>query len=329
MKAKTLFVAATLLACLLALPLTVHAEGKDNIFIGRLHIQPSVFEQAEKAARSPELRMAAESLETQFIAALNSTRIFQIVERKRKADLELEQAYAQGGGVDLNDQQAARIGIMAGAKYAFLPQIDGFEDSSETVEHEAIGRQSLTRKIFMSAVLQIVDTTTGKLLPESPSVQLTREEELAVVRAGAAKESQKTLIALAREMAEKLCWEAVGLIRPARVLEVNGAHVMINRGSDAGFAAGAVVEFYAAKEVKDEETGEVFRYEAPVGQAKISRADKRQSFAMVEGENLGVSKGCVAKVVKPVDAQPSVTSSDLTPGDLTPGSGEAPLNWNK
>jgi len=302
---------------------------KDTIFIGDLKVQPAVTESASSKGYGEELRKTVQSLDTQFITALNATRVFQLVERKRKGDLELEQSYASVA-VDPSDKNMAQAGKMAGAKFALLPQIDGFEDRSETIEYQQIGRAALNRKIFLSVVVQVVDTTTGKLLPDSPSVQLSKGEVAENVRSGQATGSEKTIVELAKEMAGKLSNELVALLRPAKVLSVTGKQVQINRGSEAGFNKGDLVEIYATQDVKDEDTGEIFRNEVQVGQAKVVRVDKRQSFAMMFGENVGIAKGCVVRISKQHDqeahGQQSAASGAVTE-ELTPGSSEKPLKW--
>ncbi len=317
------------------------AKGeKDTVFIGRLKIQPSVEALAKKSGRELELKRIAESLDTQFINSLNATRVFQIVERKRAADLQEEQAFADVN-VDPNDKNAAQALKMAGAKYAFLPQIDGFEDRSETQEYQQIGRSSMGRKLFFSVVVQVVDTTTGKLLPDAPSVQLNKTESVEMARTGAGAEgSDQILVELAKEMASKLSQGVIALLRPAKVLTVTGKQILINRGAEAGFNKGDVIEIYGVEDVKDEDTGETFRNEVPVGQARITRGDAKQSFAMIEGDDAGIAKGCVARVVQTANVIPAQTPPPVSaprasfgqpvsqPSDAgTPGSSDKPLKF--
>ena len=326
------------LMSMLLLPLVVSAAElskgeKDTIFIGALKVQPSVVEVAEKKGRQSELKRVINSLETQFISSLNATRVFQLVERSRKADIELEQGFA-AVAVDPNDKNAAQAGKMAGAKYAFLPQIDGFEDSSETAEYQAIGRASMTRKLFLSALVQIVDTTTGKLLPDSPSIQLNKVEEIENVRIGQLSGSDQVIVSLAKEMASKLSQEIVAFLRPAKVLSVTGRQIMFNRGTESGFKKGDLVEIYAVQNVKDEDTGETFRNEVPVGQGIIDRIDKNQSYAKISGDDMGITKGCVVRFMKTAasrasegEALPDATLPDFgTKGD-TGSSSDKPLKW--
>lgn len=297
------------------------AQGtQETIFVGELKIQSSVAEQAQQRGKLLELKRAMQTLDSQFTNALSATRVFQLVERKRKGDIELEQGFA-GVAVDPNDKSAAQVGKMAGAKFAFLPQIDGFEDNTERIEQTAIGRSSIERKLYISAVVQVVDTTTGKLLPDAPSISVTKEEVISA-RSGQAQTSDALLVELVKEAAQKLSQELVAQLRPAKILAVTGRQITINRGTEAGFQIGDQVEIFASRNVKDEDTGETFREELAVGTAKIIRSDKKQSAANIGGENLGIAKGCI---VKPVRKEARNTDSGSM--DQTPGSSDKPVTW--
>jgi len=329
---------ALVLACS---PLTFGQElskgEKDTVFIGLLNVQPSVQESAKAKGHELELKRVAESLDTQFITALNATRVFQLVERKRMKELQVEQAFASVA-VNPADKNAAQALKMAGAKYAFLPQIDGFEDRVDKQKFDDIDRVSMSRKLFLSVVVQVVDTTTGKLLPDSPSIQLNKAETMDMARPGQAMESDEVIVGLAKEMAGKLSQGVVQLLRPAKVLIVTGKQIMINRGSEAGFNKGDEVEIFATQEVKDEDTGETFNNEVPVGKARIVRGDVKQSFATLEGEDNGVNKGCVVRVSRPAHSPvggPQAPTGELVPlqqpnagTPVSPGSSDKPITFN-
>lgn len=313
---------------------------KDTVFIGSLVIQPSVGELAKSKGRDLSLKRVGDSLESQLVTALNATRVFQIVERKRVNDLQLEQAFASVA-VKPGDKNAAETLKMAGAKYAFLPQIDGFEDRVDRQNYDAIDRVSTARKLFISGVLKVVDTTTGRLLPESPSVQLSRTETIEMARAGTDTEGDQLILEIAKEMANRMAQGVVALLRPAKVLAVTGKQVLINRGAEAGFKEGEQAEVYAIQEIKDDDTGEVFRNEVAVGQLRIVRGDAKQCFGIIEGEETGIAKGCVVKVVKSANSSAtpdpipqSAPGAALNPasavsptGPVSPGSSEKPLNF--
>lgn len=332
---------AVLMASLLLVPLLVSAAEltkgeKDTIVIGGLKIQPAVSDRAIQKRQLSELKLVSDSLQSQLISSLNATRVFQLVDQERRVDSEpVTQSDPPATAAD--DEITAQPGKNSGARFAFLPQIDGFEDTSDVVEYQATGRASLHRKLFLSAVVQIVDTASGALLPDSPSVQLTRIEVKEQVRSGALFVGDEVIVALAKEMAQKLSQEAVALIRPAKVLVVTGRQVLINRGSDAGFAKGDLVAIYSVQQIKDEDTGEQFRNEVPVGEARISRIEKNQSYAAISGDDSGITKGCVVRFVKSAAGRaaeegppPDVTLPDIeTKEDVgsTPGSSEKPLKW--
>ncbi len=319
------------------------AKGEQSgIYIGQLEVQPSVIEAAKKAGKELSLKRTAQSLDTQFISALSATRVFQIVERKRKADLEQEQGYS-AAAVDLNDKNAAQLGKMAGAKYVLLPQIDGFEDMVDVQEYKDIERYSMRRKLYMSVTVTVIDTSTGRYLPDVANVQLSKEEVVDNARNTKFLEGSDSLnVNLAKDIANSLCQEVVALIRPAKVLAVTGQQVMINRGIPAGFKQGAEVEFFAYEEVKDEDSGETYRNEVLVGKGSISRSDSKQSYAKLAGKDLGVTKGSIVKVVKTKPAlqedvpesapggsfpkAPADNSIDQT--ETTPGSSEKPLQFD-
>ncbi|OGV53234.1 MAG: hypothetical protein A2017_06105 [Lentisphaerae bacterium GWF2_44_16] len=335
---------ATLTAALALFSVTAQAQGplpkgeQAGIYIGELKTQPSVIESAQKEGKLLSLKLAAQSLDTQFISALSATRTFQISERKRKADIEQEQGFA-AAAVDVNDKEAAQAGKMAGAKYAFLPQIDGFQDMVEVQEYKAIERKSMRRRLYLSATVTIVDTTTGRLLPDVASVQMTQDEVVENTRTGTGLQgSNAAVVELAKKAANSLCQDAIALLRPAKVLAVTGKQALINRGSPAGFREGMMLEFFAVEEVKDDDSGEVFSNEVPVGKGCVTRVDPKQSYARLD-ENLGITKGTIAKLVKvktaafPIPASapggsfPKAPAGPVIQTDTTPGSSDKPLNF--
>jgi hypothetical protein len=282
------------------LPATVFAEDlakgeKDTIFIGDLNVSPAIVELAAKQNHSQDLKNVVDKLASEFTSSLGATRVFELVNRNRLSELDREQRFAVAA-VDPNDKNIAQGAKMAGAKFAFFPQISAFEDktTSKTKKYDFIGESVTTtkRSIYLAAQVQIVNTTTGKLLPDSPSIQV----DASMLPADATGE--RLYVELAKLAAKNLAQNAVGLMRPPKVLDVTGTQIMINRGIESGFPIDTQIEIYAIKEVKDDDTGETYRSEFPVGKAKIVRGDAKQSFAMITGDNLGIAPGCVARPLK-------------------------------
>ena len=278
--------------------LTKGTGTKETVFVSNLMVAPSVVELANAKQKSMELKRFAEVLDTQFVTSLNATRQFQLVDRKRLSEIREEQKLTELQQIDVNDKNAAKALSMAGAKYAFQPTLNAYEDRTQSSTHNKIGRSSMARKIFVSGVVQVVDTTKGTLLPDSPSVEIEKVEKIELAMPGAPMESDQVVVMLAKEMANQLCQKVINLLRPAKVLAVTGKQIMINRGTDAGFNKGLKVEVYATQDTTDADTGEVFRNEVPMGQATVVRTDPKQSFAMIEGEDNGIAKGCIVKVLE-------------------------------
>jgi len=269
---------------------------KETIFVGPVAVQESVTVAASARDSGLALKRFADVLQSQLIHALSATRVFQLVERSRKDVLELEQAFADVA-VDPDDAALARAGRMTGARFVLLPRVDGFDNRVTMVEHKAIGRASSNRHLFVSATVRVADTTTGELLPDVPSIQITKAESAALAAdVQAAAPSDALVVTVGKEAAVALSQRVVLLLRPAKVLTVTGDQVLVNRGSEAGFYQQLSVEFYAAETVVDEDTGEKFLNEVPVGAGIIIRCDPKKSFARIEGENLGIAKGCVVRI---------------------------------
>jgi curli biogenesis system outer membrane secretion channel CsgG len=304
------------------------AQGeKDTIYIGPIKVSDSVAEAAKKRGRSNQLNQLAEALRGQLLTELNQTRVFQLVERERKEYIELEQAFSEVA-VDPNDPKRAQTMKMMGAKFVFLPRLDGFEDASSAERFQAIGRANLSRSVWATVVVQITDTTTGAILPESPSVKVKKSNSVEYAKEGSSLGGDELIGSLAKELAEKLAQETVALLRPAKVLTVTGSQIMINRGTEAGFTEGTTVEFFATEDVKDEDTGEVFKNEVSVGMGVIARSDAKQSFADQKGENLGIAKGCLVKALKKAAPSGAVASKKIKPEEPSGGSGEKPIQFN-
>ena len=303
-------------------------DEKDTIFIDAVRVQPSLVEKSRRVGTSLALQRAAETLEAEFITALSATHVFQLVERQELATLGAEQELTTTGMVDAEYPHAAKSGRLHGAKFVFIPTLDGFEDITTTKSYTASGRSDVTRDLFFSAVVRIVNTKTGELLPDAPSVQIKERDVVRNQMANGKGSGEEFLVTRAKELARQLAQEAVHTLRPAKVLAVSGKQILINRGTDAGFNIGDQVEIFAVENIRDEESGETYRNEIPVGQAGIIRIDKKQSFAMINGDDLGVSVGGIVKIFRAASALHKDDSATSAPVTETPGSSEKPMKWN-
>lgn len=331
--------AAVCAAC--GLNATELSKGKkDAIFVGPIEVDSSLVEMAAAKDSAMVLDRLKQTIDSQLTPAIAATRAFTIVERKRKDAVELEQAYA-AVAADPDDDNAAKMGKMTGAKYILLPRIDGFDNLIDKRDYKSIDRSSTRRKLYVSATARVVDTTTGETLPDIPSVQMTEEQVSRMAMGDSAAGDDQVVVKLAKAVADRLCREVIRLLRPAKILAVTIGQVMINQGAPAGFKPGAKVEYYAFNEITDEDSGETFRNEILVGHGIISRADTKKSYADIRGENLGVAKGCLVKPAAATTKQaaplpPSMPGGSfpespdaptVKPPPLTPGSADEPLEF--
>ncbi len=313
------------------------AGAKDAIFVGTLKVAPAILDAAQASGSAAALEQFSAALDAALLSALADTQVFQIVDRARLADVQAEQALAASGMVDAADPQAAKQFKLAGARFALLPQVDAFQDRSAKTVHADIGRESSAREVYAQVSMRVVDTTTGKLMASVPTLALTRTESIRLARAGeAAPDGSRVPAELARDLASGLCRKLLADVRPAHVLAVTAGVAMVNRGAAAGFAPGALVKFYAVETVFDEETGDSFANEVPVGAGTVERGSDRQSYVTIQGEDLGVARGCIARAEEPAvaSAEPAggalgarQSSGPATPAPapaMTPGSSEQP-----
>ena len=315
------------------------AGAKDAIYVGTMKVVPAILDAAKASGSAAALEQFSAALDAALLSALADTQVFEIVDRARLADLQTEQALAASGMVAAADPQAAKQFKLAGARFALLPQVDAFQDRSAKTVHADIGRESSAREVYAQVSMRVVDTTTGKLMASVPTLALTRTESTRLARAGeAAPDGGRVLAELARDLAAGLCRKLLADVRPARVLAVTAGVALVNRGAAAGFAPGASVKFYAVETVFDEENGDSFDNEVPVGAGTVERGSDRQSYVTIQGEDLGVARGCVARAEEPAGAadvfapaggalgarQSSGPAAPPPAPAMTPGSSEQP-----
>jgi curli biogenesis system outer membrane secretion channel CsgG len=245
-----------------------------------------------------ELARIIESLDGQLVDRLNATRKFTVVSRSDLPDIIKEQDLGASGNVAA--KSAAQSGKLAGAKYLLVATVDDFQDYLEKAVFEGTG-QSATKRVFrFSVVAKIYDSTSGKLL-ESANFQTGNDEfkQIQMDRSYTVKSgmlSDDMMVAVARNMAEKIALRVANVIFPAKVLVRRDNIVTINRGEGGGVAVGDVFNVFAqGEELKDPDTGEVLgREEVNVGKVKITQVDPKMSQAEIL-EDSGIDKGAVLR----------------------------------
>ncbi len=247
-----------------------------------------------------ELNRIIESLDGQLIDRVNATRKFDVLSRSDLADIVKEQDLGASGNVDA--KTAAKAGKLSGAKYLLVATVDDFQDYYEKAVFEGTGRSATKRVFRFSIVGKIYDSSTGKLL-ESANFQTgndafkqIQQERSYSVNNGLL--SDEMMVAISRDMAEKIANHVVDVIYPAKVLIKRDNTVTINRGEGGGVAEGDVFNAFAlGEEMIDPDTKESLGHEeVKVGKVKISQVNPKTSIATIL-EDTGIDKGAVLRKV--------------------------------
>ena len=106
------------------------------------------------------LKRVAESMDGQFISALQSTRKFQVIARSDLPSLQEEGGFTGSG-----------LAGVSGVDYLLVVSIDDFQDIQERVNFSGLGKVAERRTIRLGAVAKIYNSKSGKLL-ESANLQI-------------------------------------------------------------------------------------------------------------------------------------------------------------
>ncbi|MGA2279865.1 MAG: CsgG/HfaB family protein [Verrucomicrobiota bacterium] len=272
-------------------------EGKATLAVSSIKPTSSLAASV-KPDKKIEMGRIIESLDSQLIASISATRKFDVVGRSDLADVIKEQDLGASGNVDA--KTAAQAGKLAGAKYLLVTTVDDFQDYMEKATFEGTGRSATKRVFRLSVVGKVYDSSTGKLM-ESVNFQTgndafkqIQEERSYVVKDG--ELSEEMMVAVARDLAQKIANRIADVIFPAKVLLKRDKEVTINRGEGGGVAVGDTFNVYAlGEELIDPDTKESLgREEAKVGRVKITQVNPKTSTAEIL-DDTGIDKGAILR----------------------------------
>ena len=273
------------------------ASGKSTLAISSIKPTPSL-EASVKPDKKLEMGRILESLDSQLIDRVNATRKFEVVGRSDLSDIVKEQDLGASGNVDA--KTAAQAGKLTGAKYLLVSTVDDFQDYVETATFEGTGRSSTKRVFRFSVIGKIYDSSTGKLL-ESANLQTGNDafKDISENRSYSVKDgnlSDEMMVAVARDLAQKIANRLVDVIYPAKILIKRDKEVTINRGEGGGVAVGDTFNVFAlGEELIDPDTKESLgREEAKVGKVKITQVNPKTSLADIL-DDTGIDKGAVLR----------------------------------
>lgn len=301
MNKKTLLPSQIALTAILLLLASPVMGAKKTIGIGAVEVTPAMLQSSNADGSRAVLNRITQSMDGQLIDKIHNTRKFDVFSRSDLDKVLKEQEFANSGNVDVSDPNAAEAFKLGGIQYTLTTSISDFQDYKETAYFEGLGETVSKRNIRLGAVAKIYDTTTGKLL-ETANFQIDtggHEEKSKFVTRSSGSESDRFILELATEMADRVANRVVDVLYPARVLAVTGDQITINRGDGTGIEVGQTWSVYALGEkLVDPDTGEVLgQEEVSIGSVEIKRVNPKVSIGEAT-ENLGIQPLQVIRKVK-------------------------------
>jgi hypothetical protein len=229
----------------------------------------------------------------------NATRKFQLVAASDLKEIIKKQELAQSGNFDSSDKSLAQQFKLAGTKYYLVTTIDDFQDYVERATFAGTGDTATKRVFRLSIIGKIYDSTTGAL-KESANFQTGNDEfkQIQQERNYSVKDgelSDEMMVAVARNMAEKIANHVVDVLNPAKILVKRDTEVTINRGDGAGVAVGDTFNVYALGDEMIDTKASLGREEVKVGQVKITEVDPKFSKAQILSDTGGIAAGAILR----------------------------------
>jgi curli biogenesis system outer membrane secretion channel CsgG len=286
-----------LLAAALLPMLATAQEGKATIAVSSIKPTPSL-DASVKPDKKLEMGRIIESLNSQLIDRINATRKFDVVGRSDLNDILNEQDLGASGNVDA--KTAAKAGKLTGATFLLVTTVDDFQDYVETATFAGTDRSATKRVFRLSVVGKLYDSSTGKLI-ESANLQTGNDafKDISENRSYSVKDGNLTdemMVAVARDLAQKIANHFADVIFPAKVLVRRDKEVTINRGEGGGVAVGDTFNAFAlGQELIDPDTKESLgREEVRVGKVKITQVNPKTSTAEIL-DDTGINTGAILR----------------------------------
>ena len=291
---------------------------KATVAIRGFEATPAVRNAAQAAGTLNALDQIIQGAEGQLESELQRSQKFDVVARGDLKTILKEQDLADSGLVNQLDPNTAKSLQLAGAKYVAILTVDGFQDITDrTTLQKQLGPTSAERRsIQLSGVVQVYDTTSGRMLSSAP-LKVDRNQLAEIIpgveRSGSP--TQAVLATVASSLASESAASITGAIFPAKVLAYTFGQVTFNRTASAGVAPGQIWEvMHAGDALVDPDTGATLgSEEVTVGWARVTDAGDRFSKAQAIVDN-GITKGAIMR------ERPQGLPAGIDPGATATGS---------
>ena len=260
--------------------------GLKKLAVGKVKAGKAVYAAAVKSGKAISMDRMTEALDSQLIAALESTKKYEILGRS-DADALAEEAGATKRAFDFGDSD-----------YLLVVSVDDFQDAVQTATFAALGKTVTKRVVRFSAVGKIYDSKTNKVIATAnfQEQNFDAEEQLG---GKDGETSDALLVKLTRLMAEKIAQRVVDIGYPARVIAKTNKIITINRGDASGIATGQLWEAFAlGADMIDPDTGKSLgKEEMSVGKVRVTRVTPTTSQAEIV-DDAGIDRGAVLRRVE-------------------------------
>ena len=222
---------------------------------------------------------------------LQATKAYQLVNRNDFSTLLKEIDFNASG---LVGEPIAKKFKLQGADLIMIVEYIDVEYLANKRVFELTDTTEETITLNATISVKILNTSTAIVEQALPVVEVNLIQVNSQIRVGDKVSSSNLWSKAGSQLATKLVKSLLSVGSPAKVLAVNGKQVLVNKGALFGFEKGLKVKFYVLQKIIDEESGDVFTNEVPVGFGKVVRGDDRKCFVEV-GEDLGIAKGCIVQ----------------------------------
>ncbi|MEI7946298.1 MAG: CsgG/HfaB family protein [bacterium] len=282
------------MSILIAVPLFAQRQ---TLAVDKVKTSASLTADIAKDNRAGQCARIVEAMDRHLIVAITSSRKFTVVGRQDLKAILDEQDLGQSGIV--NQDTAAQLGEVKGAKYKLVTVVDHFqEETARAIFNE---NEKLKRRFQVSAQATIYDTSTGEVLDAS-NIQVEKVDVISMDPGTSNQIGGRTdelMPRVTRELAEKTVTRLIDVLFPAKIIDVEGTTITINRG-EGFFAQGDVVTIFSqGKTVVDPDTGEKMTIKGKViGTARITSVEPTNAQAEL-APNVVVTAGAQVKKMEP------------------------------
>ncbi len=281
-----------LLLLMLSLPVVLFANKGKEILITVNNFENAIVQKkVTNRVEAKGLEVFAGSFESNLESFIQASRLYQLVDRSQLKDLLTESDFNESGMIGT---KATKKFAMQGAGKILFVELKNVEFSTNSQTYNLTNKRDEDNTLILSVAGKVIDITTTKVDYVLPVLRVSLNQSNNQLRKGEKTSTSNIWQDAAEKLAKDMARVLARAIRPAKILAVNGKQVMINQGSTTGFVPGVLVTVYATEVIEDEDTGEQFLNEIPVGTGSVVRGDARKCYIVLT-EDLGVVKGCIAR----------------------------------